>query len=175
MLVGALVVSTTADQPLWNQARAIPTGAMLPGTMPGTAMPGEVGNPEAATGMGLPPAAAMGDDLTEEEMEQYLRAYKARKGPGRQRPGQPAPQQMTAAPVAPVPMVAGANSPQTGSAGELIGFSGFNGSGSQTITLVHAGKMQIAVYHIDGSGQLQLISSRPIDADYSITLTPTAP
>ncbi|MCO8120182.1 hypothetical protein NHH03_00410 [Stieleria sp. TO1_6] len=64
---------------------------------------------------------------------------------------------------------------QTGSAGELIGFSGFDGSGSQTITLVHTGKMQIAVYHIDRSGQIRLVSSRPIDADFSLTLNPTDP
>ena len=65
--------------------------------------------------------------------------------------------------------------PQTGSAGQLIGFSGFDGSGSQTITLVHAGKMQIAVYHIDRSGQIRLVSSRPIDADFSLSLNVTAP
>ena len=64
---------------------------------------------------------------------------------------------------------------QVGSAGQLIGFSGLNGSGSQTITLVHTGKMQIAVYHIDSSGAIRLVSSRPIDADFSLTLNPTAP
>jgi hypothetical protein len=64
---------------------------------------------------------------------------------------------------------------QVGSAGQVIGFSGLNGSGTQTITLVHAGKMQIAVYHIDRSGQIRLVSSRPIDADFSLTLNPTAP
>ncbi|MEO1616939.1 MAG: hypothetical protein AAFV88_13870 [Planctomycetota bacterium] len=64
---------------------------------------------------------------------------------------------------------------QVGVSGELIGFSGLNGSGSQTITLVHTGKMQIAVYHIDGSGQIHLVSSRPIDDDFSITLNATAP
>ena len=65
--------------------------------------------------------------------------------------------------------------PQVGSSGELIGFSGFDGSGSQTITLVHTGKMQIAVYHIDRSGQIRLVSSRPIDADFSLSLNVTAP
>ena len=65
--------------------------------------------------------------------------------------------------------------PQVGAAGQLIGFNGFDGSGSQTITLVHAGKMQIAVYHIDRSGLIRLVSSRPIDADFSVTLNPTAP
>lgn len=65
--------------------------------------------------------------------------------------------------------------PQVGAAGELIGFNGFDGSGSQTITLVHTGKMQIAVYHIDRSGQIRLVSSRPIDADFSLSLNVTAP
>lgn len=64
---------------------------------------------------------------------------------------------------------------QVGSAGQLIGFSGFDGSGSQTITLVHTGKMQIAVYHIDRSGLIHFVSSRPIDADFSVTLNPTDP
>ena len=35
--------------------------------------------------------------------------------------------------------------------------------------------MQIAVYHIDMSGQLHLVSSRPIDADFSVTLNATDP
>ena len=65
--------------------------------------------------------------------------------------------------------------PMVGSSGQIIGFSGFNGSGSQTITLVHTGKMQMAVYHIGSSGQIRLVSSRPIDADFSLTLNPTAP
>ena len=65
--------------------------------------------------------------------------------------------------------------PQVGSAGELIGFNGFDGSGSQTITLVHTGKMQIAVYHIDRSGRIHLVSSRPIDADFSLSLNVNDP
>ena len=62
-----------------------------------------------------------------------------------------------------------------GAAGELIGFSGSDGSGSQRITLVHTGKMHIAVYHIDRSGQIRLVSSRPIDADFSVSLNVNAP
>jgi hypothetical protein len=90
----------------------------------------------------------------------------------------PVPDQKTV-PGKPVPGESGsktASSPfNAGSAGELIGFSGFTGSGSQTITLVHTGKMQMAVYHIDRSGQIHLVSSRPIEADFSLTLNPTAP
>ena len=70
---------------------------------------------------------------------------------------------------------ASAVGPRVGVSGELIGFAGHTASGSQTITLVHAGKMQIAVYHIDGSGQIHLVSSRPIDDDFSITLNPPEP
>ncbi len=63
---------------------------------------------------------------------------------------------------------------QVASAGEIIGFNGYDGSGSQTITLVHTGKLQIAVYHIDSSG-IVLISSRPITDDFSLTFNATEP
>ncbi|QEF96682.1 hypothetical protein Mal15_07100 [Stieleria maiorica] len=72
-------------------------------------------------------------------------------------------------------LTASEKGPQVAAAGELIGFNGFTGSGSQTITLVHTGKMQIAVYHIDRSGQIRLVSSRPIDADFSLSLNLTKP
>ena len=65
--------------------------------------------------------------------------------------------------------------PGCGAAGELIGFSGFDGSGTQTITLVHTGKMQIAVYHIGRSGQIEFVSSRPIGHDFSVTLNASKP
>ena len=67
------------------------------------------------------------------------------------------------------------SAPVVGAAGELIGFSGISGSGSHTITLVHAGKMQMAVYHIDGTGKIRLVSSRPLDADFSVMLNATKP
>ena len=90
-------------------------------------------------------------------------------------PGVP-PHQVSMSPGdAQMPLGATENGPQVGSAGELIGFNGFDGSGSQTITLVHTGKMQIAVYHIDRSGQIHLRSSRPIDEDFSFSLNLTAP
>ena len=80
-----------------------------------------------------------------------------------------------AAKLPPKPLGAAEITPQVGAAGELIGFNGFDGSGSQTITLVHTRKMQIAVYHIDRSGQIRLVSSRPIDADFSVSLNVTKP
>jgi hypothetical protein len=60
-------------------------------------------------------------------------------------------------------------------AGDMIGFSHDDGSGTQTITLVHTGKSWMAVYHIDRSGTIRLVSSRPIDADFSLQLNATSP
>jgi len=60
-------------------------------------------------------------------------------------------------------------------AGDMIGFSHSDGSGTQTITLVHTGKSWMAVYHIDRSGAIRLVSSRPIDADFSLQLNATTP
>jgi hypothetical protein len=62
-----------------------------------------------------------------------------------------------------------------GAAGEMIGFTHTDGSGTQTITLVHTGKSWMAVYHIDRSGTLRLVSSRAIDADFSLQLNATSP
>jgi hypothetical protein len=64
---------------------------------------------------------------------------------------------------------------QVGAAGDMIGFSHSDGSGTQTITLVHAGKSWMAVYHIDRSGKIRLVSSRPVDADFSLQLNATSP
>jgi hypothetical protein len=57
----------------------------------------------------------------------------------------------------------------------MIGFSHSDGSGTQTITIVHTGKSWMAVYHIDRSGTIRLVSSRPIDADFSLQLNATSP
>ena len=62
-----------------------------------------------------------------------------------------------------------------GAAGEIIGFSHSDASGTQTITLVHTGKSWMAVYHIDRSGQIRLASSRPIDADFTLQFNATSP
>ncbi|GAA5506555.1 hypothetical protein [Novipirellula caenicola] len=64
---------------------------------------------------------------------------------------------------------------QVGAAGDMIGFSHSDGSGSQTITLIDTGKSWMAVYHIDRSGTIRLMSSRPIDADFSLQLNATSP
>jgi hypothetical protein len=65
--------------------------------------------------------------------------------------------------------------PKVGAAGDMIGFSHSDSSGTQTITLVHTKKSWMAVYHIDRSGTLRLVSSRPIDADFSLQLNATSP
>ena len=64
---------------------------------------------------------------------------------------------------------------RVGAAGDMIGFSHSDASGTQTITLVHTGKSWMAVYHIDKSGKIRLVSSRPIDADFSLQLNATSP
>ena len=64
---------------------------------------------------------------------------------------------------------------RVGAAGDMIGFSHSDGSGTQTITVVHTGKSWMAVYHIDRSGTIRLVSSRPIDADFSLQLNATSP
>ena len=74
-----------------------------------------------------------------------------------------------------VPMVDPTALSKVGAAGDMIGFSHSDGSGTQTITLVHTGKSWIAVYHIDRSGTIRLVSSRPIDADFSLQLNATSP
>ncbi len=58
---------------------------------------------------------------------------------------------------------------------DMIGFSHVDGSGTQTITLVHTGKSWMAVYHVDSSGVIQLVSSRPIDADFSLQFNAAKP
>ena len=62
-----------------------------------------------------------------------------------------------------------------GAAGDMIGFSHADGS-AQTITLVDTRKSWMAVYHIDRSGEIRLVSSsRPLDADFSLQLNATSP
>jgi len=69
------------------------------------------------------------------------------------------------------------NSPQIqlGAAGQMIGFSNSDGSGSQTITLIDTSKSWMAVYHVGRSGKIRLVSSRPLDADFSLQLNATSP
>ncbi|TWU38780.1 hypothetical protein Q31b_38580 [Novipirellula aureliae] len=64
---------------------------------------------------------------------------------------------------------------QVGAAGDMIGFSHSDGTGSQTITLINTRKSWMAVYHIDRSGTIQLTSSRPIDDDFTLLLNATSP
>lgn len=71
--------------------------------------------------------------------------------------------------------VAGMEASRVASAGEVIGFSHVDASGSQRITLVNTGKSWMAVYHIDRMGTIRLVSSRPIDADFSLQLNATSP
>ena len=87
--------------------------------------------------------------------------------------GQQSPVPLAPAKVSGMPKLA--EFPNVGASGDMIGFSHSDDSGTQTITLVHTEKSWMAVYHIDRSGTLRLVSSRPIDADFSLQLNATSP
>jgi len=72
-----------------------------------------------------------------------------------------------------VPMFAAG--PSLAAAGDTIGFSRELAGGSQAITLINTTRRWMAVYHVDQAGQIRLISSRPIDADFSFQFNATAP
>ena len=59
--------------------------------------------------------------------------------------------------------------------GDLIGFSHVNASGTLAITLVDTQKLWMTVYHVGPGGEIQLTSSRAIDADFSLQLNATSP
>ena len=90
--------------------------------------------------------------------------------------GQPDQSMPATGPELPSSRVSPLKSPHNvGAAGDIIGFSHSDGSGSQRITLVNTSKSWMAVYHIDRSGRIRLASSRPIDADFTLQLNATAP
>ena len=63
----------------------------------------------------------------------------------------------------------------SGSAGEMISFSYLDGSGRQIVTVIHAGKLWMTVYHIERSGVIHLVSSREIGPDFGLLLNATSP
>lgn len=65
--------------------------------------------------------------------------------------------------------------PSLAAAGDMIGFSREIAGGSQAITLINASRRWMAVYHVDQVGQIRLVSSRPLDADFSFQFNATAP
>jgi len=65
--------------------------------------------------------------------------------------------------------------PSLAAAGDMIGFSREIAGGSQAITLINASRRWMAVYHVDQAGQIRLVSSRPLDADFSFQFNATAP
>jgi hypothetical protein len=65
--------------------------------------------------------------------------------------------------------------PSLAAAGDMIGFSRELAGGSQAITLISASRRWMAVYHVDQAGQIRLVSSRPLDADFSFQFNATAP
>ena len=76
-------------------------------------------------------------------------------------------------PFQPGPMVPAG--PSLAAAGDTIGFSREIAGGSQAITLINTTRRWMAVYHVDQAGQIRLVSSRPLDADFSFQFNATAP
>jgi len=76
-------------------------------------------------------------------------------------------------PSQPSPMVPAG--PSLAAAGDMIGFSTTIAGGTQAITLINASRRWMAVYHVDQAGQIRLVSSRPLDADFSFQFNATAP
>lgn len=74
---------------------------------------------------------------------------------------------------APAPMFPAG--PSLAAAGDMIGFSRELAGGSQAITLINTSRRWMAVYHVDQAGQIRLVSSRPLDADFSFQFNATAP
>ncbi|MDA8744191.1 hypothetical protein N9N28_06115 [Rubripirellula amarantea] len=95
--------------------------------------------------------------------------------PVQSQPSEPENSASAAAIAATQPALSGGSGPKVGAAGDMIGFSHSDGGGTQTITLVDTSKAWMAVYHIDRSGKIRLVSSRPIEADFSLQLNATAP
>lgn len=67
------------------------------------------------------------------------------------------------------------NVPAAAAAGQMIAFSSVDPAGTQTFTLIDTSKSWMAVYHVDRSGRIRLVSSRPIEADFSLQLNVTSP
>lgn len=65
--------------------------------------------------------------------------------------------------------------PSLAAANDMIGFTRELASGNQAITLINASRKWMAVYHVDQAGQIHLVSSRPLDADFSFQFNATAP
>ena len=76
-------------------------------------------------------------------------------------------------PLQPGPMVPAG--PSLAAASDMIGFSTTLAGGTQAITLINASRRWMAVYHVDQAGQIRLVSSRPLDADFSFQFNATAP
>ncbi|WP_162006561.1 hypothetical protein [Roseimaritima sediminicola] len=63
----------------------------------------------------------------------------------------------------------------TAAAGEFMGFSRPASDGGQIITLVNTSHPWMAVYHVDGSGQIILKGSRQLNQDFQFQYNAVAP
>ena len=62
-----------------------------------------------------------------------------------------------------------------GAAGEMMGFSRPTADGGQLLTLIDTSRRWMAVYHIEGSGQIHLKSARPLTQDFAVQYNAAAP
>lgn len=60
-------------------------------------------------------------------------------------------------------------------AGDCIGFTRPAADGGQIITLINTTQQWMAVYHVDGSGQIHLTGSRPLNQDFAVQYNTVAP
>ena len=57
----------------------------------------------------------------------------------------------------------------------MLGFASSSAAGGQTVTLVDARRSWMAVYAVDDRGQIRLLSSRPLQEDFSVQFNVTDP
>lgn len=92
--------------------------------------------------------------------------------PNWQTPGtgqSPLPHEIGKLPVAGFPMAGGA------AAGEFMGFARPANDGGQIITLINTAHPWMAVYHVDGTGQIILKGSRQLNQDFEFQYNAVAP
>ncbi len=76
---------------------------------------------------------------------------------------------------APIRQNSGGDSVVASGAEGMLAVASPNGSGGQMVTLIDTRKNCMAVYAVDGKGQIKLLSSRPISQDLSVQYNVTDP
>lgn len=57
----------------------------------------------------------------------------------------------------------------------MLGFASPDSGGGQVVTLVDARRSWMAVYAVDAKGEIRLLSSRPLQQDFSVQYNVTDP